>query len=297
MQRVLLHVGMPRAASTFFQRKLFPQVKGFHTISVSESFHSAAYQKLLYQDESLYDAEAVKEQLHQSLRGDTIISNELFIGQSLYQCMGNRSRNAIRLAQVFPNAEIILVLRDSAELLQSLYSIDVAAGFWGSPEEYLVFPERAQSYPTFRQAEYVEGYRYAPLIELYQSLFERVHLFFYEHFKAEPQDYLAYMQRCLQWRLQGDIQVNERVNAGLSAFALVRMRRLNRLKPLLGQHAWTGQLLRWRERGLRKNSAVQSSFHFPPVLAEQLKRYFAEDKLQVATLAQGREGLAHFMQA
>ncbi len=139
VNRTLLHIGMPRTASTFFQNEVFPNLKRFKHIGVDQTQYSEAFQRMLYQDESRYDENAIGESLKISEGENLIISNELFVGQSVHMVSTNRTRNAKRLNQLFPNADVVLFLRNQADLLESLYSIGVYSGHTAKPHEFIRF--------------------------------------------------------------------------------------------------------------------------------------------------------------
>ena len=70
-----------------------------------------------YADETLYRPARFKEEI-EALEGDKILlSNENFIGQSLYWNHGNRTRIATRLHAAMPEATIILFLRNQTDIL------------------------------------------------------------------------------------------------------------------------------------------------------------------------------------
>src|SRR5690554_2825265 len=109
---------MPRTASTFLQREFFPHVSNFEFYGVDRTQYSEVFQKILYQDDSCFNADEVAAALKPISNKDAILSNELFVGQSLYLHSTNRSRTARRLKQFFPDAEIVLMLRNQLSLLE-----------------------------------------------------------------------------------------------------------------------------------------------------------------------------------
>lgn len=284
VNRTLLHIGMPRTASTFFQYEVFPNLEDFTNIGVDQTQYSEAFQRLLYQDESRYDESSVGESLKQETAGNLIVSNELFVGQSLYMVSTNRTRNAQRLKRLFPKAEIILFLRNQADLLESLYSIGVYSGHTAKPEEFIRFDNEPSApanplFPTFSAVEQTEQYFYSSLLQIYQEQFEKVHVFLYEDFTSNPIDFIERFCKKLDINLTVEIDFDKRKNSSLSARQLEYLRRTNSLKEIFERSGAGKRIFRKNVQAIEHRISGKSKFHFAPVLRKKIKDHFLEDNL------------------
>ena len=282
MPRTIIHIGMPRTASTFLQQQLFPKVEGFTFYGVDTCHYSDAFQKLLYQDDSLFKASEFEKTAEKILSGNAILSNELFVGQSLYLNATNRSRTARRLQRFFPEAEILLLLRNQVDLLQSLYAIGIYGGYTCSPEEFIRFSDESSTvenprYPTFAQAENTESYLYSPLLALYQSLFTKVHGFLFEDFKADPPAFAERLCTKLKVAKVEMAPSPEKVNRSLSARQIKYTRGINRVKPIL-YRGRTGRAIFGKGlQTIEHKISGSEHFRFPEALRDKLTEFYAED--------------------
>lgn len=232
--RTLIHIGLPRTASTFLQRQVFPKITGFDFIGVDKTFYAPPFQKLLYQDESLYK-ELGRSELIDSKSENILLSNELFCGQSLGMNSTNRTRTALRLKKVFPEAEIILVLRNQLSLFESLYSIAVYGGYSKRPEDFVKIGSSERAYDTFTPNEHAESYLLTPLVGLYQEHFSKVHVFLFEDFSSEPDAFFKKFKSKIGIELPVSVAHSRKENKSLSHRQIRYFRRMNRTKTFLEQ--------------------------------------------------------------
>lgn len=280
--RTIIHIGMPRTASTFLQREFFPHVSGFEFYGVDRSQYSEAFQKILYQDDSYFNAEEIAAELAPIAENNSILSNELFVGQSLYLQSTNRTRTARRLKQFFPEAEIVLMLRNQVSLLESLYSIGIYSGMTVNPEDYIRFLDAPSNtdnplYSTFAEAETTEGYYFSNLIELYRSLFPNVHVLLFEDFKSGPAPFAERLSQMLNLKTPPIKNPEKRVNKSLSARQIKLIRRLNLYKPVLNRGAFGKRVFRFKLRFVEHYISGNRSFKFDDLLIEKLKNVYKED--------------------
>lgn len=289
---MIIHIGMPRSASTFLQREFFSKVEDFSFYGVDITHYSKAFQRLLYQDDSLFDQVEFEKTAAELRSGNAILSNELFVGQSLYFNSSNRSRTARRLQHFFPDAEIVLLLRNQVSLLQSLYSIGVYSGYTCTPDEYIRFSDSVSTvkeplYPTFSEAESAESYRFAPLVSLYQSLFENVHVLLFEDFNADPKDFINRLSEKLALKEMEVISVAEKVNRSLSAQQIKYTRWLNGFKPLALRNRFGGAIFDSSLRFIEHRSVANKHFEFSKPMVAKLKETFRDDNLRLQELIPG----------
>ncbi len=276
---------MARAASTFLQNRVFPLVRDFRYFGVDTTQYSDPFQKLLYLDESLYRPKEILRSAAAAMETNKLLSNELFTGQSLYLVSGNRTRTATRLKEIYPNAEIILILRNQVSLLESLYALAVYAGHTQTPEEFIRFGHRSSigspAIPSFEAGEYLPAYRYSPLIKLYQKLFSKVNVFLYEDFKKSPAQTLDGWLSDLELTVTGEIDFTTKINRSLSSSKLGYIRRFNRMKPLLTATSAGSALFRKNIQFAEHGPLTGKKFHFDPLLVERIQHEFCEDNKEL----------------
>lgn len=280
---------MPRTASTFLQREFFPKVSGFTFYGVETTQYSDPFQRLLYQDDSLFDVSEFEKTAAKIRSHNAILSNELFVGQSLYLNSTNRTRTARRLQQFFPDAEIVVLLRNQVSLLQSLYAIGVYSGHTCSPQDFIRFSDVESNaekplYSTFAEAENTESYKFSHLITLYQSLFPKVHVLLFEDFKTNPAAFAERLTTLLQLEKIALLDSDKRVNKSLSARQIKLVKRLNHYKPVLNRGQFGKWLFGFKLRFIEHQLGGTRKFKFSYSLQKKLRNYYLEDNHKLANM-------------
>src|SRR5690606_1735922 len=121
-KRVFLHIGLHKTASTFLQDLLFPSLHGVVYISRPFTILNDHFNCLQYADDSLYDEKEIKLFFEEIDFDKLLISDENFCGKPVSLGYSNRSMIAKRLHSLFPDAEVIIFLRNQLDLLYSLYN-------------------------------------------------------------------------------------------------------------------------------------------------------------------------------
>ncbi len=276
---------MPRSASTLLQRRLFPALRGFGFYGPEVTHYGRAFRQMLYTDDTLYSPDDFSRAVQGMREGDTVISNELFSGQSAYLNAGNRSRTARRLAAAFPEGEIILILRSQTALLRSLYSMAVYAGDFQMPEDFVQFDAEESDtagMPTYRHAERAEIYRYSPLIALFEKYFNRVHLFLYEDLRADPEGFIDRFASVTGTEYENHPDFSRKVNSSLSMLQISVLRKLNRWKDAHEATSIGKKVFRAKVRLTERYAGGKRAFTFPEKLDARISRYFAEDNARLA---------------
>lgn len=270
---------MPRAASTFFQQAVFPHIEGFQFVGIETAHYGAAFQHIMYQDDSGYDFDWVKKELAYIYEKDTLISNEVLVGQSLYLASTNRSRTAQRLKELFPEAEILLVIRNQVSLLQSLYSIAVYGGYSEKIEQYIKFTEPSEGktsreqFPTYEQGEATSQYFYTQLIEAFSSHFEKMHVFLFEDFASNSTLFLGDVAARLGVKINSETKGNK-VNSSLSGRQLQLFRILNLWRPLFQSTLFGRWVLKIKIRFIEHALSNSPSYKMDEDLANQLRKHY-----------------------
>jgi hypothetical protein len=233
--RVLLHVGYHKTGTTWLQHYLFknpacrfmapftkkeihrwlviPNALVFSALSCREHFYSL-----------LIEANA------QSLT--PVLSAERLSG-SLHAGGYDSQELAGRLAKVFPDARVLLVIREQKSMLLSSYNQYVKAGGPCALAEYLRPPvsQRPVLVPLFD----LDRFQYHRLIAHYLDLFGAANVLVlpFERFQARPRDFVRQIARFCEREIPDEalngLPYQARPNPSLSSFALAVKRRLNPL--------------------------------------------------------------------
>ncbi|MFP4664516.1 MAG: sulfotransferase [Bacteroidales bacterium] len=159
---IYFHVGLPRTASTFLQRKVFPQFKGILFVKKHD-----------FKKHDQIIANATKP---------VLLSTEIDIGK------GRPNANKLfDFAEKYPEAKIILVLRRHDKWIASKYKYHIRKNGNLTFREFFNLKENN----GFFRREHLE---YRKIIELLESIFQQKPLvMFQEEFKTAPEKSLNYL--------------------------------------------------------------------------------------------------------
>lgn len=108
--KIVIHVGLGKSGSTFLQKAIFPRLKGVE----------------------VYGANNQRLQIYSQFKEDkiNILTDENFLGCALKFKNLNATKSVLinRLSSMFPDAKIIIVLRDKDDWLWSLYKKYIRTG-------------------------------------------------------------------------------------------------------------------------------------------------------------------------
>lgn len=202
----IVHIGFPKAASTWFQKCFFPCVRSPRYID--RALVNAA---LLDANALTFDPVTALATLGLSQGEAGILSEEGLCG---YQHNGGidgivTKEFAHRLKATFPEARIVIMLRSQRSIIVSLYQQYIRAGGTYSAARYL-FPKRYLKRPevvTYKQPRFdVDFLMYSRIVKLYEDLFgkEQVHVFLYEDFRRGGTSFLHRFAEELQLDVDWD---------------------------------------------------------------------------------------------
>jgi len=294
-QEVFIHIGMPRTGTSFLQTKVFPKIKTIELIAPPFSQYGNAFNNLLFADDSFYDEEKIKKELS-SFKGEKIlISNENFLGQSLYFNHINRSIIAKRLKSIFPEATIILYLRNQLDLLKSLYAISV---LWGEHKPFEDFVQTHTDsftfndyekhkkvsnvnfgrYKTYQSYEHAQGYIYNHLIKLYKDLFPKVEIILYEDFEHNPIVIAQRLASIFKVTFTQDIIDlfihKEKIHQSINAKQLKYLSKLNAFRPQTAQNTFSAKIYGALKNQILKNFKNAPAFEISEEFKIILQKYF-----------------------
>lgn len=155
-KRIILHVGLHKTGTTFLQDRVFPELPGvrfvhpLHYAQASDGPIERFMLELFFRNAAHIDVDhhrkAIAAWLARVEEPTVLISSEAIVGWPI-ENHSNFRVNADLLAELFPSAQVVFVVRRQDRWVESAYSQVLKAGFSTSIERYLNFREgRFQRY-------------------------------------------------------------------------------------------------------------------------------------------------------
>lgn len=222
----ILHIGYPKTATKWFQKKFYPNLNEIIFVKRREVFDWLAFRNMLDYSPSktieYFTGIAKKTRL---VICDEIILGGLDIGfgSGEYVCM-----MANRLKETFGEASIVIFIRNQHEALVSAYSHYIKSGGTCSARKFLGISRRHMppfiDYHLFNP----DMFQYNQIIGLYDSLFgrENVHVYLYEDFSKNPEGFIESFCKDLNLTINHELDYNPQ-NVRFSKRSAVIMRFFN----------------------------------------------------------------------
>lgn len=234
MADVLIHIGYHKTGTTWFQRNLFNN----SAIRFALPFSNQELLPVLVYPHALdFDPQICRKHLQPALREAEnrglfpVLSNEDLSGNP--HSGGYASKElADRLAAAFPEARVLIVIREQKSMIVSTYKQYVKVGGTCSLVDYLQPPTYdRQRIPLFDW----DHFKYHRLIKYYLCLFgrSRVLVLPYEFFREHPSDFISQIIHFCGLETKAQIiealPYSIKENESLSGITIALKRRLNRI--------------------------------------------------------------------
>src|SRR5262249_44700832 len=132
--RILIHVGFAKAGSSWLQEELLPRVRNARVIA-----RTAVRREFLVPSPLAFDARTARRSVLGRAADRALISEEELAGNlhtgGLHGAMSREI--AERLARAFPEAHIVIVVRNQIDMIASAYKQYVESGGTGSIHRFL----------------------------------------------------------------------------------------------------------------------------------------------------------------
>ncbi len=223
---LLIHIGYPKTATTWLQSRVFPiDVDGwFRLIGTRHSILAHFVSVNGFRFDPRAARETFEPELTQVVLSGRmpVISHERLAGTA-HSGGCDAQPIADRLARTFPDARVLIVLREQTLMLASNWHQYIREGGACSLRRYLNPPGDGRV-PLFRY----EQFEYDGLVRHYQQLFtpERVCVLPFEMLARDPRRFLQDLAMFVGAPFTPDIDYS-RVYASLSGLSLGILRRLN----------------------------------------------------------------------
>lgn len=182
----LLHIGYPKTATTWLQKKLFQPEFGYTKALNHAEIHGGIIAPTAFTYIPLFAQERFQSNLNDVKDTIPVVSSEILSG-NIY-CGGyNAKQNADRLYETFPQAKVLIVTREQKSLIRALYKTQVQ---WGMPHSIkrILVPIEAHRFPQFN----LDYLRFNLIAQYYKGLYgeSNVLVIPYELFLREPRLFL-----------------------------------------------------------------------------------------------------------
>lgn len=189
-QKLLIHIGYPKAASTWLQNTLFNDEKtGF--ISPWGALSSEGLNMLALVNSFRFSAQLTREKFEPGLQEAArrglvpVISHESLSGNQM-QAKYWGKEVADRIYTVFPEARVLIIIREQKSIILSSYKQYIRSGHSKTIQRFIGVDVERQGFKPICRLDYFE---YDLLIRYYQNLFgsHNVLVLPFELLKKEPQ--------------------------------------------------------------------------------------------------------------
>src|SRR3972149_8262533 len=186
--KYIVHVGLPKTANNFLKERFFPTLKDLCFCDIKtthKNFMDYFYFVGDFEFDPSYARRLLRESSNPANAGlPHVLSSEGFSGTPWNGAI-LRKRNFDRIAHIFENPHIVIVLRNQADMLQSLYLHYIKHGATVPWRAFL----RDQKHNLVWARDYLKyGYQVKYLIDIFGK--DRVTVLFYEDFRGQPIGYL-----------------------------------------------------------------------------------------------------------
>lgn len=118
---IYLHVGLHKTGSTFLQNEVFPGLINYNLITRPHTQYLRFFNELQYADRQTFYSKYTPEMIKTYINGDVIISDEALLGKPVGLSSNMRYEIINRLHYIFPDATILLSIRNQWDMMKSHY--------------------------------------------------------------------------------------------------------------------------------------------------------------------------------
>lgn len=279
---------MPRTATTFLQKHVFSNLPNISFYGTETAYYSEPFNKLQYADDSFYDTAIFDNFLKSIANENSLISNEYFSGQSNYINHANRTVIASRLQALFPEAKILLVLRNQIDLLQSLYAINVQWKETRKIDDFIWMNNAGKLkrdsggadpayFNTTEGYESLDGYDYDSLIKTYQDKFKNVTVLLFEEFLEYPTKFaekLASFFNVDKEHIAKLFSEHQPINEGVTKIQASKLIKLNRFYELSEVNSYNKKIYNKIKRSILQNNQNGEKPKFSTEKSLELQNHF-----------------------
>ena len=178
-EKTIIHIGMHKTGTTWFQNEFYPKVTDYVFINPKKIVKC-----LVNPNPFFFDPAVARKRLNISKKKSILCEEELSGSIMTGGLNGFLTYEMVhRLNATFPNATIVIFLRNQFDMVASIYRQYVKAGGNYSLNSFLY----RRDYPDYRGPLFSFNHLdYYNLVTHYQKFFSTVKVFLFEDFKKEP---------------------------------------------------------------------------------------------------------------
>ena len=186
--KYIVHVGLPKTATKFLQRCFFPSLDNIYYCD-PRTTHKKFAEYCHLAGDFIFDASYARDLFNANLKLEGSNRTRVFSQEGLYGDPWHGGalikRNCDRIAAIFENPHVVIVLRNQPDFLQSLYHHYIKSGGTETWKTFLC----SQEHPLIISPDY---FMYGSYIQYLINVFgkDRVTVLFYEDFKRDAVAYL-----------------------------------------------------------------------------------------------------------
>lgn len=189
----LIHIGYPKTATTWFQRNYYPVVSDIYV-----PHHNIIKENIIGPFDLDYEGRKYYQNIIEGADGKRIVICEENLVGSLQNggMQGFHTKETgLRLKALFPDAEIVIFIRNQIEMIASAYIQYVKGGGNYSVRKYLF--DKQFDYSNSRMLFSLDFFKYHHIIDFYKGLFgeDKVHVFLYEKFAENNKEFVRQFSR------------------------------------------------------------------------------------------------------
>lgn len=186
----IIHIGYPKTATTWFQRNFYPHVQNIYL-----PHHNLIKRNIISPFDLNYSGHNYLDNFtNEAGSKRIIICEENLIGSLQNGGMQgyHTKETASRLKSLFPDAEIVIFIRNQIEMIASAYIQYVKGGGNYSINKYLF--DKQYDFSNSRMLFSLDFFNYYQVIDFYKNLFgnENVHVFLFEKFAANNEEFIRF---------------------------------------------------------------------------------------------------------
>lgn len=195
----LIHIGANKAISTTLQKYIFKENKESLFLGVNSENNlitSDELYKILNYDDHLYNPEILKSKINKVLKLRDNIDKKLFFSSEDVSTSPILNLVAKRLTSIFPNPEILIIIRDQKSAIKSFYKSHGAFNR-PSPTPYFKWhlsPDawwRHYNSSEFRMSGPIISFNYYLIIKTFMKFLskDKIHILVYEELIKEKDQF------------------------------------------------------------------------------------------------------------
>ncbi|KPK84170.1 MAG: hypothetical protein AMS27_10740 [Bacteroides sp. SM23_62_1] len=223
--KLIFHIGYPKTATRWFQERFFPYIRNAKLIDKSD-----IYKNIIEQNGYSFDPEHARMKFqHAGNQKYLIFSSHELVGTNYhFDLHGYLSKeNARRIKELYPDALIIIFIRNQPDIIVSSYIQYIEEGGTYSIKKYLNHKRfnHINRFPLFSYSYF----EYHKIIELYKELFgeKNVYVFLYEHFNQDPAKFLKEFCQLFNFQINVETVNISRVNQSYRKMIISLARTIN----------------------------------------------------------------------